>query len=69
MLDIVGKGMGFLGDQALTSIDHQLSLASLDEGEVHGQTKFGIQAAVTAAVVNWLGVGRDSVRRTGARRG
>ena len=27
VLDIVGKGIGFFGDQALTSIDQQLSLA------------------------------------------
>jgi len=29
-----------------------LNLASLGEGGVHGQIKFGIQAAVSAAVVN-----------------
>jgi NAD(P)-dependent dehydrogenase (short-subunit alcohol dehydrogenase family) len=28
------------------------ALASLGEGGVHGQIKFGIQAAVSAAVVN-----------------
>jgi NAD(P)-dependent dehydrogenase (short-subunit alcohol dehydrogenase family) len=30
------------------------ALASLGGGEVHDQTKFGVQAAVRAAFVNWF---------------
>ena len=46
--------------------DLLLPVPSLGEGEVHDQTKFGVQAAVSAAFVNWLRL-RSSWRQACAR--
>jgi biuret amidohydrolase len=49
------EGVHCVEGQPGTDLEPSLRpLASLGEGEAHDQTKFGFQAAVSAALVNWF---------------